>query len=227
MQDQKPEDPALKKNQIKEHILERWQSFDAAPEQYSWIWEGARWSELVFCLIARLGAPDLPLNTARELSIVLDTLGLSGVSTLAKIPASPAEEVFRHDDAAFMRELFQRAGASPSQAESIVITLVEAAQSVESGFQGMVQRYLRLYGERMLAEFDQHFTFSRMQSEDAQYAFTHWLQNVMSLPLPMSDPAVRRLCQEWGISQDELTEIADSMDLNLALLDDILAGESV
>jgi hypothetical protein len=209
---------------LREFILERWQADGASPEQYPWIWEGARWQELAFCLIARLGAPDLDADAARSAAEMLSRLGLLRIEALAALAAEGGEADRSHPDAAFMVQLLERVGAAPERAQAIVTTLAQAGWGLEEHHGGKVQRYLRRYGEAILRELGETFSFSRMSDEDVRYAFTHWLQNVLNMPLPMSDPNVRRLCQERGITVEALVEVADGLDLNLALLDDILAG---
>jgi hypothetical protein len=59
-----------------------------------------------------------------------------------------------------------------------------------------------------------------MSEEDTRHAFAHWLQNVLNMPVVLSHPSVKALCEKFGIGIEELVDIADRNDVNLALVDD-------
>lgn len=219
-----PEGNQDTRSEVREYVLERWQAFDGEPEQYPWIWEGDRWNELMFCLIARLGTPDFQADMARSLTDILSRLGLLKVETLAQLAGGHGASDASHSDAVFMIQLFERAGAQPKRAQAIVTTLYQAAVGLQQGHAGKVQQYLRNYGQQILDDVGDTFSFSELSEEDARYAFTHWLQNAVNMPLARSDPIVDQLCKDRGISIEQLVAVADELDLNLALLDDILAG---
>lgn len=55
-----------------------------------------------------------------------------------------------------------------------------------------------------------------------RYAIGHWLQNALSVPISLEHPAVLGFCKKNGISVGELVAAADELDLNVALVDDLL-----
>jgi hypothetical protein len=72
----------------------------------------------------------------------------------------------------------------------------------------------------MLADVDKYFTFDRLSKDDVKYAFTHWLQNVLNMPLPVLHPSVVKFCRKFNLDSEMLTEFADRNDVNVALVDD-------
>jgi hypothetical protein len=47
------------------------------------------------------------------------------------------------------------------------------------------------------------------------------------MPIELAEPDVIEFCQRAGITLEEMTEVADEIDLNLALLDDIIVNSLV
>ena len=119
-----------------------------------------------------------------------------------------------------MLKILARQGYAEEEARTIVITICQAARSLQDAYDGKIQKYLRWYGEKMLAELPQHFSFSRLSAEDARYAFTHWLQNVVNMPVLLSEPMVDALCREFDVTVDDLAAIADQNNINTAFIDD-------
>ena len=211
-----------KTEDLRTYILDHWQLFQGSLEQHHWLWETSRWHELVFCLLLRLGQPELEIGLARSLVNMLAALEMLRVETLAGLALADEGPNFTQPDLILMVRLLERAGLNPEKARVAVTTLCQAALGLQQQHGGKVQRYLRHYGQHMLDELGEHFFLSQMRNEDVRYAFTHWLQNVLNMPLPISDPAVGEFCKEQGVTVDELVQAADELDLNLALLDDLI-----
>jgi hypothetical protein len=91
-------------------------------------------------------------------------------------------------------------------------------------YDGKVQRYLRHYGQQMLDALSHDFSYSQIAKEDVRHAFTHWLQNVLNMPVAVSEPAIAKFCERRGIRAEELLKVADELDINVALLDDMIAN---
>jgi len=124
-----------------------------------------------------------------------------------------------------MRQLLERVGAKPDTAQAIIATLCQAAVGLDQHFNSRIQQYLRQYGKEMLDEIAQCFSFTEMSDNDVRYAFTHWLQNAVAMPLPFSNPDAEHFCQQRKITADQLAKVADNLDITLALVDDLLAAE--
>jgi hypothetical protein len=204
-------------------IADLLQRYEVPASRYSWPEEDARWEELVFCLLAHIGAPDVPPEAARSASNVLAELGLLQIDELAALATSsrPADSSHRILD--IIRAVLQRKGYAQGQDERGLVALCELASSFVHQHDGKVQRYLRLYGQRMLDELGDHVRAGPLSDADIRYIFTHWLQNVLNMPICLSTSAVQEFCAANNVSLGELVDAADRQDLNLALLDDLVA----
>jgi hypothetical protein len=212
---------------LRTFILERWHLFAGNPAQYPWPWESARWHELVFCLLFRLGEPELQPAMARTMTTILATLDLLRAERLAGLVDEKGEIDLDHVDVALMTQLLQRAGLDHSKTVTVITTLCQTALGLQRRYDGRVQGYLRHYGQLMLDAIPQDFAYSQAGVQDIRHAFTHWLQNVANLPVPISEPSVTRFCQANRVTSDELVRVADELDVNVAFLDDLVAHDWV
>jgi hypothetical protein len=146
------------------------------------------------------------------------------VKTLARIISSHKQGVFDDIDGNRIVELMLEAGFSRPEADNALQVICEAADSLVQHHNGKVQHYLRHYGERMLDEALAAFRFTTLDEGAAKYAFTYWLQNVLNMPLSLRDVSVLSFCRQYGLTVDDLIAAADELDLNLALLDDLILG---
>jgi hypothetical protein len=208
---------------LRAFILERWRAFENAPARHPWPWETARWHELVFCLLFRLAEPHVQPGMARTLTAMMASLDMLRVECLAGRIGESGEVDLAHPDLALMLQLLQRAGLDGSKATAVVVTLCQTALGLEKRYRGKVQGYLRCYGQQMLAAVSRDFAYTQIDDNDARHAFTHWLQNTLNLPLAVSEPCVESFCRARGVSVEQLMAVADALDVNVALLDDMIA----
>ncbi|MCK9592102.1 MAG: hypothetical protein M0Q91_08865 [Methanoregula sp.] len=212
------------KNEIRDIILEGVKAFSGPLGQYQWPFETARWHELIFCIIFRLGQPDLDGQNTRDLTNILAHLNLLNISSLKNLKGKKGVIDFTHPDAVLMQTLLSRKGLDPKTSRKIIATIVNTADGFQTKYEGKIQKYLRHYGRMMLDDLGTNFDYNDIDKKDVEYIYTHWLQNVLNMPLPLSQPDVYEFCQKKGIKITELVEIADELDLNLALLDDIIGN---
>lgn len=201
-------------------MSQEYSSFAEQTSEYRWPWEKARWHELVFCLLARIADSPEGSAIARETTHIFVDLDLLEIEPLAKLASNKDGLDYSALEPAVMLQILERQGYNADQAKAAVTTICEAAHAVQAQFDGHVQRYLRQYGNRMLDEIGQHFKFSNMKQEDVRYAFTHWLQNVLDMPLPLFSKNVNALCRKLDIEVADLVRVADHNDVNVALVDD-------
>jgi hypothetical protein len=119
-------------------------------------------------------------------------------------------------------EVLEEEGFSPEEAQRGITSIWDAASTFEERYGGKVQVYLRQYGERMLDEVQDEFSFTELESGQVDYAFRYWLQNVLNMPVNLPLDSVDALAEECGITTEELVQAADNLDLNVALMDDIV-----
>jgi hypothetical protein len=213
-----------KQQRVRVFVLEQWPAFAASLSQYQWPLETERWHELAFCLLHKVGQPRLEARSARALVDILSRMDLLRVQELAGWMTDAGELTHSEPDAVLAVRVLERGGLPEKAARAALTSICQAAAALQKQYGGKVQRYLRHYGEVMLQELPQHFAFTHLSPDDAALVFTHWLQNVANMPLPLKEPPMERLCEEFGVSLEELIEAADEDDVNLALLDDMVAS---
>jgi hypothetical protein len=186
-----------------------------------WMFEGDRWKELVFALLART-APHLAGTDIRNLVERMHALRLLDVADLVSVCEGSNRPDHRHQCARLIVELLVENSFTKEEAERGLLTICEAALGLNKHFNGKIQRYLRSYGELMLRESKKWFSFSALSDDDVGYSLTYWLQNVLSMPLPLVDRSWEIVCSEYEVDTAQLITAADDLGVNLALLDDLL-----
>lgn len=215
-----------KKEAVKDFLIEYVRALAPSLDVYQWPVETERWHELVFCLIFRIGQPQIQAERARRMTQILADLNLLEVNTLAEAMAEMGRTL-EHPDIILMQILLEKMGMMPDQSRAAAMTIAQAAQVLKQKHNGKVQRCLRHYGQQMLNDLSDQFSFSQMPSDQIRLALAHWLQNTLNMPIELAEHEVIEFCQEAGITLQELAEIADEIDLNLALLDDIIVNTQV
>jgi len=190
-------------------VFERHQ--DELPE-YGWASEGDRWAELVFCLLCQVRNEE-PEATRAAVDL-LNLLGLLDVPVLARMEG---------EDAAILKRVLRSHGFTAADAARGEALLRAIAQRTTRRFQGKVQRVLRKHGERMRQEFTRAFAGAGLSETALEYALSQWLQNALSLPISLENDAVRAFCKAQRVRLADLVECADALDINMALVDDLIA----
>lgn len=209
-------------DELRRFLEEQWAAFLPHLDSFQWPVETARWHELVYCLLDRVAGAGLPALQVRQLTDALVALDLADVAQLAAL--SDTTGAFDADDerAKLLLGILRQAGLSDEQAESALVVLTEAAAVLRTRHDGKIQRLLRHYGHMMVEDLASQFSFSRLPPDDARVAFTLWLQNVLAMPVELWDADVREVCRQLGTSRSALVATADDLDVNVALLDDVL-----
>lgn len=212
-----------RKEAIEDFIIQLYASHDSIPaDRYPWLYESDRWYELVFCLLNRISPEWMPSSVARDVTEELATEGLLDVPILAGAESPSGKPTYTAPELTAIQEVLLGAGYDAEETETAVQTIYEMAEALQEQHDGRIQRYLRQYGELMLKEVDRTFSFTRMSDADVHYMFTHWLQNVLNMPVALSNPAVKAVCDTYDITVEELVSAADRLGVNVALLDDLM-----
>ncbi len=196
-----------------------------AVDAHPWLWEFDRWEELTFALMTRV--VDLPEAELRELTERLGEMGLLNVDVLASIREGANASHPSNPASSHILTLLQESGFTDDEAKRTLTTISEAALALQRQFGGKIQRYLRTAGEAMLRDVDEIFQFSAIGNDQVKAAFTYWFQNALSMPLSLLDSDVQTFCNIHHIATQELILAADDLDINLALLDDLIAAYQV
>lgn len=185
-----------------------------------WPSEGSRWVELLFALISRItcGSED-EIRAALE---ELDSLDLLDIKVLSRVGAPDGAVDRESPHTRRIAQVLSESGFTEEECQRSVLVMHEAAKSLTEHHGGKVQRYLRKYGQRMIDELGDNFSFSSMGENDVKRAFTYWLQNVLDMPLLSEDESIQKFCRKLGKKSGELVEAADRLDINLAIVDDVI-----
>jgi len=197
---------------------------------HQWPSEHERWVELIFALVTRIGKK--PESEIRDIIEELDDLELLDIEELSNISKvgndidfnSPfAKRVIESlSESRFTEEGFKKPGFTEDESKSSFLIMHEAAKSLMERHNGKIQKYLRKYGQQMVDELAQNFSFSSMDEKDIKYAFIYWLQNVLNMPLHLEAESIETFSKDFQITNEELVREADSLDINIALLDDMI-----
>jgi hypothetical protein len=187
---------------------------------HRWAHEGERWQEMIFCFLTQV--IPLPEEEVRGLTNRLRVLGLLDITAWAAIReasrrgAHEANDLMRR-----VREVLEEGGVTSPHAARGAATIHALACTVHEQFGGKVQLCLRAVGDQLLTSLLRTFKLQEISSDRTRQALTCWVQNVLNLPISLSDESIRTFCSSNGITSDELTAAADDLDVSVTVLDDL------
>ena len=181
-------------------------------QKAQWEFESDRWAELLIC--AWLAGAGIEPALARETMANLSTLDLIQPGSLAALSTA---------DRQLIEQILARHGFPAEAIPPAVDLLCSIAQLTVKQWNGHLQGFLREAGTRMLEELTPHFISAGLSPGQARKLATLWLQNVANLPILLADDIhVQGFMQEYSLSEQELLAAADKLNLNVAVLDDLL-----
>lgn len=208
-------------------LITRYSDFFA---YHQWPSEHERWVELIFALVTRISKK--PESEIRYIVEELDDIGLLDIEELSNVQKAGNDIDF---NSPFAKRVFESllesrligdgstmSGFTREESKSSLLVISEAAKSLTENSDGKIQKYLRKYGQQMVDEFSDSFSFSGIDKKDLENAITYWLQNVLNMPIHLKTESIDTFCKDHQISNEELVNVADSLDINIALLDDMI-----
>jgi len=127
-----------------------------------------------------------------------------------------------HENRVMFAYVLRQHGFSNNDVERACRLLAHVAEVVQHNYGGKIQRYLRRHGEVMRDELLSAFNGTSLDKSQMAYAISHWLQNVLSLPISLQSDAVLEFCHNNNVNPQDLWKAADELNLNIALVDDLL-----
>ena len=178
---------------------------------YAWHWEEERWHEMLVCALVSSGATP---EQARSAVHIFNEFQMAD-------PISIAEA--NEDDTQLIRKVLVRLGLPDNHADAAVSVLNQTAKTCLVQWSGKPQLFLREMAQRCVEALTAHFVACGMGATQAEMLSTLWLQNVSNAPILASkSAAVMAFCKEAGIDARELIEAADTVGLNVAILDELM-----
>jgi hypothetical protein len=182
--------------------------------QFGWPSEAQRWKELLVCLIhqtRQVGA----ISEVRNVLAIWEALDLIAPDKLLGVGERTNEE-------AFLLFTLKRHSFSDLEARSALDLARRAAEAISKNYEGKVQLLLRKHATNLRDEAVNILSNAGLSEDKTRFAITHWLQNTTNAPLSLENASVRAFCQENEIENSALVRAADELDINLALVDDLL-----
>jgi hypothetical protein len=202
------------KIRINELLVDLFDRYRDSFDQQQWPWETQRWYNLVYCLLSAVEGR-FGLGTYADSAVrVLIELNLLDIPTLAK-----ADETTR----LHLGMVLERTDFSREQTTQLVNTLCELAKCLDEKYQGKVQLLLRSVGMEMVNRVIGALPLEKLlDKQNASLVVTHWLQNVLDLPVLVPSHGLQALLAETGAEAEEVLAVADELNINIARLDEIL-----
>jgi hypothetical protein len=118
--------------------------------------------------------------------------------------------------------VLQEVGLTDVEADIAIELMATTASNLEQRFQGKLQRFLRGQAERFVSEALENLVPKGTNAADMRRAVVLWLQNVANLPLSLVTKEMESVCYHHGITPDELLKTADHLNVNWAIVDDVM-----
>jgi hypothetical protein len=197
------------------------QNMTSIPSSYQWENESHRTQELFFCLLHEMSDNEGLLD--REMIEGMSRIGLFDIKRMAN-----SQIVGRKDATglagAFVETMIEN-GFDKEQATRCTESLFRLAKVIEEKYNGKMQIFLRKYALMMLDELEREiYSEVRVDKSKLRNAITLWLQNTLEMPILLDDNVTKTFCSSKNITKDKLIEAADRLDLNLAVVDDLLTA---
>ena len=190
---------------------------DTVAAGHPWLREHDRWLELVFAVFA--STSEIDEISLRRVVRSLDALGLLDI---AEIPEPGQSD----DVSGWIKRCTGLVSDEPDRPTSSLDRSLRAVSEISSVLRarhgGRIQRLLRTYAERLRDEVSAELKTTTLNSAEQRQSLTYWLQNIPSLPLPLLDASTEAFVQAHGITTAQLLDAADHLDINVALIDDLI-----
>lgn len=200
--------------ELKAQLQRLYQQHESDLATYAWASEDNRWAELVFCLLHQCCEQEPELT--RSAVAALQSLSLISVGKMLYLDDRT------HENRVVFAYVLRKHGFSDDDAELACQVLAHVANCIQHNYGGKIQRFLRYHGEVMRDELVRAFDGTMLDKPRMEYAISYWLQNALSVPISLQQDAVVDFCQKNNVNLQDLWQAVDDLDLNLALVDDLL-----
>jgi len=189
-------------------------------ENYRWLYEQYRWTELVFTILAQF--VPLDYSDIRQIIEQMATRGLIDLKSLSATRFNNTQEIDNNQEANKIKSFLLEVGFTEDLAKRSVRCICEVATGLGEHYNGKIQYYIRSYGEQLLKDLPNKFRFSQLNNDEVRNAFIYWMQNVLDMPIPINIKAIKEFAEINNVTFELLITEADNLDINLSYLDDMI-----
>jgi hypothetical protein len=204
-------------SRLAERLTQLFAEYEPSFEEFQWPVESMRWNELAFAILETFGS-ELHARAAARAMSELDLLEPRKLARVAQTDET-GEDAERGQ---FILGILVEAGFNRRDARLALTTLCEAATAIEDRYSGRVQRLLRTHGRTLVENIVDELELKELDREQATRTIVRWLQNVLNLPVYLERESCRVFCHEFQTTPEELVAAADELDINVALVDELL-----
>lgn len=202
---------------LKTHLKQLYDRHISDLPPHVWMSEADRWAELVYFLLRQCSKQEPEL--LRNIVSTLQDLGVLKIDKLS-IPAKSTDA-----PTVVLNHVLKQHGISNEEIQRFLSILTRVTYVVQKDYGGKIQFYLRRHGEALRDELVKAFSNDAAAEKQMRIAITHWLQNGLSLPISQEQQAIKEYCDKYGNSVEALWEAADELDINFAVVDDLMELE--
>jgi hypothetical protein len=191
-------------NELRERLLELFETYQDSFDQHQWPLEVHRWYEFVRCILSAVEGRFDSQNNASSATRLLIEMGLLDIAALAGCYRNTSDE--EHKQVRIdIHTVLRRCGFDSEQSERIVTALCAVALVVEERYQARIQELLRKQAIGVVENILELVPLDdAIGQESARLAVTHWLQNVLNLPILVNSPGLQALCKDMEVFPDDV-----------------------
>ena len=189
------------------------------PAEYRWEDEKDRWTELVYAIFAEQSGKGE--RDSRIIVSSLASLGALEFEKLAKALTDNGQLDMSNKLITNTIDILAMKGVKENAAKDTILSICQMAKAIQSKY-GKLQIFLRSHAENMLKDLADTVPFTSIDDKLEKHIYITWMQNALELPIAGSDEYIFEFCKEKKCTLEELVAIADEIDVNVAILDDLV-----
>jgi hypothetical protein len=178
--------------------------------------EFRRWVDMVTSIFFSVSdVPEVNIEAATRMLIAVDLLNIDRCANLPE----------NHEESKVFDEILMDFDFSSEEALKARQAVVGFSRVLTKNWDRKIQHYLRVWGERILADMVVSFHIDSLSETEVKEAFTRWLQIASNMPILLSQEAMNKFAESHGTTIEALIAAADRLDLNIAFLDEVIHSE--
>jgi len=208
---------------VRDLLVDLFEKYESSFGKYQWPWENQRWFELVFCILSTIDEDYSADSKAALATRVLVDLGLLDIHSLAESITTDGKSDYSNPYAMHFRSVLERVGFEAKEINQVFTTICETAKTLEQSYKGKIQILLRHHTDQIVNQLSKVLHLSHYLGEkNSRITILRWLQNILNIPILVPSQGLSVLCETTGKKPEDVLAIVDDLDINVALLDEVL-----